>query len=124
MVSRVDKILGVQVIGLDTKTDVERRRISNAPVAKEVLLEHGSQLVDNVSIERVELRQYWEKLDKERGLYSLITVYLKTSKGEIELKFDEGFKGRDPLPAISLILVRYVGLKSLINRALIAFNEI
>jgi hypothetical protein len=111
------------VIGLDTKTDVERQRISNAPVAKEVLLEHGSQLVDNVSIERVELRQYWEKLDKERGFYSLITVYLKTSKGEIELKFDEGFKGKDPLPAISLTLVRYVGLKSLINRALIAFNE-
>lgn len=111
------------MIGLDTKTDVERQRISSAPVAKEVLLEHGSQLVDNVCIERVELRQYWEKLDKERGLYSLITVYLKTSKGEIELKFDEGFKGRDPLPAISLILVRYVGLESLINRALIAFNE-
>ena len=122
MVSRVDKVLGVQMIGLNTKTDFERLRISKAPVAKALLLEHGSQLVDNVCIERVELRQYREKADRER-LYSLITVYLKTSKGEIELKYDEGFKGRDPLPEISLFLVRYVGLEPLINRALIALNE-
>lgn len=123
MVSRVDKVLGVQVIGLNTKRDFERSEISKAPVAKAILLEHGSQLVDNVYIERVELRQYHKKADTERRFYSLITVHLKTSKGEIELKFDEGFKGRDPLPEISLFLVRYVGLEPLINRALIALNE-
>ncbi len=76
-----------------------------------------------ISIERVELRHYRERLDKEKGIYSLITVYLKSTKGEVELKFDEGFKGKDPLPEISLILKRYVGLESLINRLLIAFNE-
>jgi hypothetical protein len=119
----MDKVLGVSVISLDIKTDIERLRISWEPTDRVVLLEDDSLSVNNVSIERVELRQYLEVSDKERGYYSLITAYLKSSEGEIELKFDEGFKGRDPLPEISLILKRYVGLESLINRLLIAFNE-
>lgn len=123
MVPRMDKIPGVSVISLDIKTDVERLRISNAPIDKVVIFEGVSLSVDNISIERVELRQYLERSDKESGYYSLITVYLKSSKGEIELKFDEGFKGKDPLSEISLILMRYVGLESLINRLLIAFDE-
>ena len=123
MVSGMDKILGVSVIGLDIRTDVERLRISNAPIDKVVLFEGISLSVDNVSIEKVELRQYMEKLDKEKGFYSLITVYLKSSKGEIELKFDEGFKGKNPLPEICLILMKYIGLESLINRLVIALDE-
>ncbi len=123
MVPRMDKVPGVSVISLDIKTDVERLRISNAPIDKVVLIEGISLSVDNISIERVELRQYLERSDKESGYYSLITAYLKSSKGEIELKFDEGFKGKDPLSEISLILMRYVGLESLINRLLIAFDE-
>jgi hypothetical protein len=123
MVSGVDKVLGVPVIVLDIKTDVERLRISNAPINKAVLFEGVLISGDNISIERVELRHYRERLDKEKGSYSLITVYLKSTKGEVELKFDEGYKGKDPLPEISLILKRYVGLESLINRLLIALNE-
>ena len=123
MVSRMDKILGVSVIGLDIKTDVERSRISNAPLDKVVLFDGISLLVDTVPIEKVELRHYRERFDMDKGHYSLITVYLKSGKGEIELKFDEGFKGNDPLLEISQILKRYVGLESLINRALIAFQE-
>jgi len=123
LVSRMDKVLGVPVISLDIKTDVERSRISNEPLGKVVLLDGGSLSVDNVSIERVELRLYRERFDKSRGFYSLITVYLKSSKGEIELKFDEGFKGTDPLQEISMILMRYVGLESIINRTLIALHE-
>lgn len=119
MVSGMDKILGVSVIGLDIKTDVERLRISNEPIDRLVLFDDVSLSVDNVSIERVELRQYLEGFDKENRFYSLITIYLKSNKGEIELKFDEGFKGKDPLPEISLVL----GLESIINRLLIAFNE-
>jgi hypothetical protein len=123
MVSGVDKVLGVPVIVLDIKTDVESLRISNAPINKAVLFEGVLLSGDNISIERVELRHYRERLDKEKGSYSLITVYLKSTKGEVELKFDEGYKGKDPLPEISLILKRYVGLESLINRLLIALNE-
>lgn len=119
----MDKVLGVPVIILDIKTDVERSRISNAPLRKVVLLDGGSLSVDNVSIERIELRLYRERFDKSKGFYSLITVYLKSSKGEIELKFDEGFKGSDPLQEISIILMRHIGLESIINRTLIALHE-
>jgi hypothetical protein len=123
MVSGMDKILGVPVIYLDLKTDVERFRLSKGPLDKVVLFKGVSLSVDKVSIERVELRHYRERLDMDKGFYSLITVYLKSSKGEIELKFDEGFKGNDPLPELSLILMKYTGLESLINRLMIALNE-
>jgi hypothetical protein len=123
MVSGMDKILGVSVISLVIKTDIERIRISGVPIDKAVLFEGVSLLVDNVTIDRVELRQYLESLDQKKGIYSLITVYLKSSKGEIELKFDEGFKGKNPLPEISLILTKYIGLESLLNRLVLAFNE-
>jgi hypothetical protein len=123
MVSGMDKILGVSVIGLVIKTDVERIRISNVPIDKAVLFEGNSLSVDDITIDRVELRQYLESLDQKKGIYSLITVYLKSSRGEMELKFDEGFKGKNPLPEISLILTKYIGLESLLNRLVIAFNE-
>lgn len=123
MVSGMDKILGVPVIYLDFKTDVERFRLSKEPIGKVVLFEGVTLSIDKVSIERVELRHYRERLDVQKGFYSLITVYLKSSKGEIELKFDEGFKGNDPLPELSLILMKYVGLESLLNRLMIALDE-
>jgi hypothetical protein len=123
MVSGMDKILGVSVIGLVIKTDIERIRISGVPIEKAVLFEGVSLSVDNVTIDRVELRQYLESLDQKKGIYSLITVYLKSSRGEMELKFDEGFKGKNPLPEISLILTKYIGLESLLNRLVLAFNE-
>jgi hypothetical protein len=123
MVSGMDKILGVSVIGLVIKTDIERIRISGVPIDKAVLFEGVSLSVDNVTIDRVELRQYLEGLDQKKGIYSLITVYLKSSRGEMELKFDEGFKGKNPLPEISLILTKYIGLESLLNRLVLAFNE-
>ena len=123
MVSGMDKIFGVPVIYLDFKTDVERFRLSREPIDKTVLFEGVFLPAGQVYIERVELRHYQEKLDVNKGFYSLITVYLKSSKGEVELKFDEGFKGNDPLPELSLILMKYIGLESLINRLLIALNE-
>lgn len=123
MVSGMDKILGVPVIYLDFKTDVERFRLSKEPIEKVVLFEGVTLSIDKVSIERVELRHYRERLDVQKGFYSLITIYLKSSKGEIELKFDEGFKGNDPLPELSLILMKYVGLESLLNRLMIALDE-
>jgi hypothetical protein len=119
----MDKVSGVSVISLNIKTDIERLRISGAPIDRVVLFDDDSLSVGNISIERVELRQYLEGSDRKNGYYSLITAYLKSSEGEVELKFDEGFKGRKPLPEISLILMRYVGLESLINRLLIASKE-
>jgi hypothetical protein len=123
MVSRMDKIFGVPVIYLGFKTDVERFRLSKEPKDKIVLFERVFLPVDKVYIERVELRHYQERLDVNKGFYSLLTVYLKSNKGELELKFDEGFKGNDPLHELSLILMKHVGLESLINRLMIALNE-
>lgn len=101
------------------KTDIDRYRISRKPTDTVVLFDGNPLSKDDLYIERVELRYYRERFDADKGFYSLITVYLKSNKGEAELRFDEGFRGDDPLQEISLILVRHVGLESLINRILL-----
>ena len=70
-------------------------------------------------ISRIELRRYVERVDEQLGDYSLLTVLVETDKGSVEMKYDEGFRGPDALESASTMLTRYVGLASLINRALI-----
>jgi hypothetical protein len=48
-----------------------------------------------------------------------LTVLVETDRGSVEMKYDEGFRGADALESAATILTRYVGLASLINRALI-----
>jgi hypothetical protein len=67
----------------------------------------------------VELRQYVERRDERLGDYSLLTVVVETDRGTAELKYDEGFRGSDALESAANMLSQYIGLASLINRALI-----
>ena len=109
---------------LKIKTDIERNRISREATTTIVLFEGSLLSGDDLYVQRLELRLYRERFDQIRGFYSLITVYLKSNEGEAELRFDEGFRGDDPLGQISSILVSHVGLESVINRILIELKTI
>jgi hypothetical protein len=100
------------------KTDVEEERIKNPPVNATVLFE-GNMQSQGHTITRVELRQYIERTDDRLGDYSLLTTVVETEKGTIEMKYDEGFRGTEALKSAATLLQQYVGLASLVNRALI-----
>lgn len=119
----MDKVFGLSMLNHVIKTDVERSRISKAPSKVMVLINGNDVSKGVVRVERLELRQYYERFDKTKGFYSLITVYMKSDRGMIELRFDEGFKGDDPLQEIFSNLTKYMGLESIINRILIEFEE-
>jgi hypothetical protein len=74
-------------------------------------------------IEHIEIRQYITKSDPSLGNYSLLTVFIKTDKGMIETKYDEGFRGDDAIESAVTMLTQYVGFSSLINRALIELQS-
>lgn len=109
---------------ISIKTDIDRNRISREATTTIVLFEGSLLSKDDLYVERLELRLYKERFDQIRGFYSLITIYLKSNEGEAELRFDEGFRGNDPLRQISSILVSRVGLESVINRILIELKTI
>ncbi|MGI0048924.1 MAG: hypothetical protein ACREAW_05235 [Nitrososphaera sp.] len=83
------------------------------------MLMAGAQKNQGFVIQKVELRQYVERRDERLGDYSLLTVVVQTDRGTAEMKYDEGFRGPDALKSAATMLMQYVGLASLINRALI-----
>jgi hypothetical protein len=100
-------------------SDVDPGRTGRTPDRVKVLLAGGAQKNQGFVIRRVELRQYVERRDERLGDYSLLTVVVETDKGTAELKYDEGFRGPAAIESAATMLAQYVGLASLINRALI-----
>jgi len=104
-------------------SDIDPRRISRTADRSKVLLEKGSQKNQGFIIQKVEMRQYIERRDEKLGDYSLLTTVVETDRGSVELKYDEGFRGPDALESAVTMLTQYVGLASLINRALIELQQ-
>jgi hypothetical protein len=103
-------------------SDVDPGRTSRPPDRVKVLLA-DTQKNQGFMIKRVEMRQYVERTDERLGDYSLLTVVVETDKGTAEMKYDEGFRGPDALESAATMLMQYVGLASLINRALIELQR-
>lgn len=104
-------------------SDIDPGRISRPPDKSKVLLEKGSQKNQGFIIQKIEMRQYIERRDDELGDYSLLTALVETDRGMVEMKYDEGFRGPDALESAVTLLTQYVGLASLINRALIELQR-
>jgi hypothetical protein len=100
---------------MSKKTDLDLKRIQSNPDKAFILLTDGKNENQGFIIEHVELRQYIEKRDPALGNFSLITVFLQTNKGTVEMKYDEGFKGNDAIESAASILAQYIGFAALIN---------
>lgn len=105
------------------KSDIDPGRIGRPADRSKVLLEKGSQKNQGFVIQKIEMRQYVERKDEKLGDYSLLTVVIETDHGAVEMKYDEGFRGPDALESAVAMLTQYVGLASLINRALIELQR-
>jgi hypothetical protein len=104
------------------KTDIEQGRTDRSPDNSITLMDQ-TMLNQGFKVKHVEMRQYVEREDELRGKYSLLTVLVETDKGTVEMKYDEGFKGPDALESAANALAKYVGIASLINRALIELQR-
>jgi hypothetical protein len=104
--------------------DIDVSRITKQiPDKSLTLLTDSKNESQGFIIEHIELRQYIENADHSLGNYSLLTVLIKTDKGEVEMKYDEGFRGTDVIESAATMLTQYAGLASLINRALIELQR-
>jgi len=98
-------------------------RVNGNPDDIKILLETGDFIQDEFKISQIELRHYREKVDEKLGTYSLITSFVQTDKGTIEMIYDEGFLGDDALSRAFAFLTTNLGLSALVLRSIISIRE-
>jgi len=99
------------------------QRVNRKPDSVEVLLSSGNFIQDDFRISKVELRLYNERSDEKLRKYSLITSFVETDKGSVEMIYDEGFRGEEPLLRAATFLTSNLGISGLILRSIIALRE-
>ena len=98
-------------------------RVSKNPDDVKVLVSSGNFIQDEFTVSTVELRLYNEQTDEKLGVYSLITSFVQTDKGSIEMIYDEGFRGDDPLKRATEFLTSNLGISGIILRSIISLRE-
>ncbi len=99
------------------------QRVNKTPDDVKVLLSSGNFTQDNFVISKVELRLYNERTDEKLGVYSLITSFVETDKGSVEMIYDEGFRGKEPLLRAAEFLTSNLGISGLVLRSIISLRE-
>lgn len=96
---------------------VNPQRINRSSDKTVVLLSEGNFVEQGFTIKKLQLCLYLQKHDEKLGPYSLITVQVETDKGEIEMTYDEGYRGKNALEEAAGFLTTNLGLSSLILRS-------
>ena len=99
------------------------QRVNRTPDDVEVLFSSGNFVQDGFTISKVELRLYKERTDEKLGDYSLITSFVETDKGSVEIIYDEGFRGEAPLSRAVEFLTSNLGISGLILRSIISLRD-
>ena len=97
-------------------------RVNKTPDGVEVLFSEGNFIQDEFKISKVELRLYKEQTDEKLGDFSLITSFVQTDKGSVEMIYDEGYRGNDVLARAKEFLASNLGISGLILRSVIALR--
>ncbi len=104
--------------------DIQNKdRVNRKPDKISIILSSGTFFEQEFLIKKVELRLYKERTDKKLGLYSLITSSIETDKGSIEMIYDEGFLGDNPIEQASELLTKNLGVSGLVLRCIISLKE-
>jgi hypothetical protein len=99
------------------------KRVDGTPDAVEILFSSGNFIQDEFKISKVELRLYLEQTDDKLGVFSLITSFVDTDRGSVEMIYDEGFRGEKSLLRASKFLTSNLGISGLILRSVITLRE-
>ncbi len=97
-------------------------RVNRNPDQVETLFTSGDYQEQGFIIKRVELRLYVEQIDEKLGPHSLITSFVETNKGTVEMIYDEGYRGEDSLNRAVQFLISNLGLSALILRSVISLK--
>ena len=98
-------------------------RVNRLPDNSVILLSQGNYSEHGFKIKKVELRLYLEKTDEKLGPFSLITSFVETDKGTIEMIYEEGYIGLNPLEKIKEFLILNLRISGIILRSIISLES-
>ncbi len=98
-------------------------RITDDPDNRTTIISDGKIQQDGVEINKIELLEYKIKFEEKLGDYSIITALIQTDLGEIEILYDEGYRGTNALQDSANMLTQNLGLSGLILRSLISLKN-
>lgn len=96
---------------------VDPKRIARSPNKTIVLMSSGNFIQNGYEIKKVHLNLYFQGKDPNLGPYSLLTAYVETDKGSIEMTYDEGYRGENALEEAAVFLTSHLGISALILRS-------
>ena len=98
-------------------------RVNRLPDKSTILFSEKNYSEHGFKIKKVELRLFIEKTDETLGPYSLITCFIDTDKGSIEMLYEEGYHGENSLERSKDFLVSSLGISGVILRSTIALES-
>lgn len=98
-------------------------RINRDPNKIIALIDSGNFSEQGYVIKKITLRLFIEKTDEKLGDYSLITSLVETNRGDVEMIYDEGYRGKNPLERASDFILNNLGLSSIILRSIITLES-
>ena len=98
-------------------------RVKRKPDDVKILFSNGKFIQDEFLISKVELRLYKEKTDEKLGIYSLITSFVETDKGSVEMIYDEGYRGYGSLLRAFTFVTSNLGISGIILRSVISLRQ-
>ena len=101
----------------------EPSKIDREPDQSMTIFQNGNSIQDGFQIKTLEMRLYNQRKDQSLGTFTIITVYVQTDKGSIEILFDEGYRGETALDDSDKLLTENLGLSSLIMRCIISLKN-
>jgi hypothetical protein len=99
------------------------KRVDRLPDYSINLLSQGNYSEHGFKIKNVELRLYHEKTDTTLGPFSLITSFVETDRGTVEMTYEEGYLGQNPLEKIKEFLILNLGISGIIFRSIISLES-
>lgn len=102
---------------------VEPERVDRAPDKTIVLMSNGSFIEKGYVVKNIHLNLYIQRRDPTMGIYSLITAYVETDKGSIEMTYDEGYRGQNSLEEAAAFLTSHLGISGLILRSIMQLED-
>ena len=101
----------------------DSKRIEHEPDNHTTIFADGKIKQDGIEINQIELLEYKIKKDQNLGQYSIITALIDTDHGQIEILYDEGYRGANALKESANMLIQNLGLSGLILRSLISLKN-
>lgn len=101
----------------------EPQRIARPPDKCVILMSNGRFQEKGHMVKRIQMNLYIQKKDERFGPYSLLTAYIETDKGSIEMTYDEGYRGEHALEDAVAFLTSHLGISALVLRSIIQLEN-